>query len=237
MRLLFRKLADKLLYHGTSLARKESIQKEGLVFNKPKVYRKIQEFDTRIYLTSDLEVAQQYAIKTVLHEKKLTPEERKKFGLTKHRNVGIVLRINAKNLERSTDGKTGLGLDPEDPEGADGSWLIYAGKKIPPSLIHTLQEIPLSKVTKEWLKELEFDDAISAALENVDHIKYTAEIIEYSKWGSDLLDGQKQWLWKRQFKKLQSQIAICSSEQKKKYTNFSSLVKAELENKGYVDKN
>ena len=70
-----------------------------------------------------------YAIKTVLIEKKLTSEERKKFGLTEHKNVGIVLQINAKNLEHSTDGITGLGLDPEDPDGADGSWLIYAGKK------------------------------------------------------------------------------------------------------------
>ena len=229
MRLLFRKLADKLLYHGTSLARKESIQKEGLVFNKPKVYRKIQEFDTRIYLTSDLEVAQQYAIKTVLHEKKLTPEERKKFGLTKHRNVGIVLRINAKNLD--------LKKLIHDPEDAGRSWFLYEGKIILPSLIHTLPEIPLSKVTKEWLKELKFDDAISAALENVDHIKYTAEIIEYSKFRTDNEDEQKQWLLKRQFKKLQSLIAVMTSEQKKKYTNFSSLVKAELENKGYVDKN
>ena len=54
---------------------------------------------------------------------------------------------------------------------------------------------------------------------------------------TDNEDEQKQWLLKRQFKKLQNQIAVCSSEQKKKYTNFSSLVKAELENKGYVDKN
>ena len=229
MRLLFRKLADKLLYHGTSLARKESIQKEGLVFNKPKVYRKIQEFDTRIYLTSDLEVAQQYAIKTVLHEKKLTPEERKKFGLTKHRNVGIVLRINAKNLD--------LGKLIHDPEDAGRSWFLYVGKKILPLLIYTLQEIPLSKVNKKWLKLLESDVAISAALENVDHIKYTAEIIEFSKFRTDNEDEQKQWLLKNQLYYLQNQIAVFSSEQKKKYTNFSSLVKDELENKGYVDKN
>ena len=234
---MFRKLLGQFLYHGTSLARKKSIQKEGLVFNKSKVYRKIQTDDTRIYLTSDLEVAQKYAIKTVLIEKKLTPEERKRFGLTKHKNVGIVLQINTKNLEHSTDGITGLGLDPEDPDGADGSWLIYAGKKIPPSLIHTLPEIPLSKVNKKWLKLLESDVAISAALENVDHIKYTAEIIEYSKLIIDNEDEQKQWLLKNQLDYLQNQIAVFSSEQKKKYTNFSSLVKDELENKGYVDKN
>ena len=110
-------------------------------------------------------------------------------------------------------------------------------KKIPPSLIHTLPEIPLSKVNKKWLKILESDVVISAALENVDHIKYTAEIIEYSKLIIDNEDEQKQWLLKNQLDYLQNQIAVFSSEQKKKYTNFSSLVKDELENKGYVDKN
>ena len=98
MRFVFRKLAWPFVYHGTSLARKKSIQKEGLVFNKPKVYRKTQLFDKRISLTSNLETAKMYAIKTVLMEKKLTTKERKKLGLTKHRNIGIVLQINIRRL-------------------------------------------------------------------------------------------------------------------------------------------
>lgn len=225
------------------MARKKSIQKEGLVSNKPKAYRKIQKFDWRIYLTSDLESARRYAAKTVMIEKRLTPEERKfhqKFGLDKHKNVGIVLQVNIKNLEiwdgtKPNSGHiVGLYVDPESTE---GSWYIYSGKKIPALLIHILEEIPLSAVNKKWLKEVELDDVIATARENVDHIKYTAGIIEYSKLIIDNEDEQKQYLLKNQLDLLQHQLRVLTPEQKKKYTNFYSLVKAELENKGYVDKN
>ena len=225
---MFRKLAGPFLYHGTSLARKKSIQKEGLVFNIPKIYRKTQLFDQRISLTSNLETAKRYAIKTVLMEKKLTPKERKKLGLTKHRNVGIVLQINAKNL----DSKKLI----HDPEDADRICFLYVGKIIPPSLIDTLPEISLSKQKKDVLEYLERDIEVSAAWEKGDHVKFVEENIEFSKIHYDNEDEQKQFLSKL-LEYVKNQESAYDPEQKKKYANFYSLVKAELENKGYIDKN
>ncbi len=225
---MFRKLTGPFLYHGTSLARKKSIQKEGLVFNIPKVYRKTQLYDKRISLTSNLETAKKYAIKTVLMEKKLTPKERKKLGLTKHRNVGIVLQINAKNL----DSKKLI----HDPEDTDRICFLYVGKIIPPSLIDTLAEISLSKQKKDVLEYLERDIEVSAAWEKGDHIKFVEENIKFSKTFCDNEDEQKQFLLER-LEYVKNQESAYDPEQKKKYANFYSLVKAELENKGYIDKN
>ena len=227
---MFRKLA--WLYHGTSLARKKSIQKKGLVFNIPKVYRKTQLFDKRISLTSNLETAKMYAIKTVLMEKKLTPKERKKLGLTKHRNIGIVLQINVKNLDLKK-----LIPDPEEiPEVKNVKCLFLdVGKVIPPSFID-IKEISLSKQEKA-VEYLECDIKVGLAWEKGDHVKFVEANIEFVKLLYDNEDEQKQFLSKELLENIKNQESAYDPEQKKKYANFYSLVKAELENKGYVDRN
>ena len=232
LRFVFRKLADIFLHHGTSYARKESIKKEGLVFDKPKIYRDDKKFDNRIYLVGNFDDAVKYAIKTVLMEGKLTSEEKKRFGIKKHRRIGIVLSVNFKNLDN-----TKLYRDPEDVHG--GGWYIYIDKKIPWSLMR-FTEVPLNKVDKCELRLSEADIDTTGAKEKVDPIKYAAVCIEYVDYlekneecRPPHYDNQNQFL-KRMLNHLQKELDILLPEEKEKYSEFYSTVKSVLENKGHI---
>ena len=214
------------------MARKESIKKEGLVFNKPKIYRDDQKFDNRISLTSDFQDAVFYAVKSVLMEGRLTSEEKKRFGIKKHRRIGIVLEVNVKNLD-----STKLYLDREDVGGK--GWYVYIDKKIPWTLMK-VTEVPFNKLDKFYLKLLEADIEISGAMEKGDPIKYATACIEYVEYiekneeyrPSNYL-SQNQW-YDQLLDHLQQELDSLLPREKEKYSEFYSTVKSVFENKGRI---
>ena len=84
---------------------------------------------------------------------------------------------------------------------------------------------------------LECDIKVGLAWEKGDHVKFVEANIEFVKLLYDNEDKQKQFLSKELLENIKNQESAYDPEQKKKYANFYSLVKAELENKGYVDRN
>lgn len=108
------------LYHGTSMSRWRLINGHGLKKNIPKIYLKTQYEDNRVFLCSNPDDATFYGLKISEMEKRLSPNELKKFGLSKLKEGAIVISIDVTGLELKN-----LFLDPEDI--TNKGWFVYFG--------------------------------------------------------------------------------------------------------------
>jgi RNA:NAD 2'-phosphotransferase (TPT1/KptA family) len=152
------------LFHGTSLSRWRLINGHGLLTNRHKIYRDIQDEDNRIYLTIDSDNAAYYGLKTTEMEKRLSEKELKETGISKRKNDALIISIDTSGLKKES-----LYFDPEDVH--HKGWYVYFGN-IPPNLIKKLGVTNIQHAPESEKIRLFSDIEFGEALENKNEKKF-----------------------------------------------------------------